>query len=185
MTDKVYITPAGARSLRDELRNIWSVTRPAVTQIVSDAAALGDRSENADYIYGKKQLREIDKRIRYLTKRLDNLEIVDRPPPELNKIFFGAWVRLEDEDGKTSELRIVGVDEFDLKRGWISLNSPVAKALLGKQQGMTVILKRPIGDQEMYISEVSYDGFGEFSLPDPSDITEVPTRVDNETKRNI
>ena len=100
MTNKVYITPAGARSLRDELRNIWSVTRPEVTQKVSDAAALGDRSENADYIYGKKQLREIDKRIRYLTKRLDNLEIVDRPPPELDKIFFGAWVRLEDEEGE-------------------------------------------------------------------------------------
>ena len=184
MTNKVYITPAGARNLRDELRNIWSVIRPGVTQIVSDAAALGDRSENADYIYGKKQLREIDKRICYLTKRLDNLEIVDRPPPELDKIFFGAWIRLENEDGEISELRIVGADEFDLKRGWISLNSPVAKALLGKRQGMDVILKRPIGNEEMYINEVSYDGFGESSLPDPSDITEVPQTKDAERKGN-
>mgnify|MGYP000008652249 FL=1 len=180
MTNKVYITPAGARSLRDELRNIWSVTRPEVTQKVSDAAALGDRSENADYIYGKKQLREIDKRIRYLTKRLDNLEIVDRPPPELDKIFFGAWVRLEDEKGEISELRIVGVDEFDLKKRWISLDSPVAKTLLGKRKGMDVMLKRPIGDQEMYISEVSYDGFGKFSLPDPNDITARPSSNSSE-----
>ena len=180
MTNKVYITPAGARSLRDELRNIWSVYRPEVTQKVSDAAALGDRSENADYIYGKKQLREIDKRIRYLTKRLDNLEIVDRPPPELDKIFFGAWVRLEDEEGEISELRIVGVDEFDLKKGWISLNSPVAQTLLGKRKGMDIILKRPIGDQEMYISEVSYDGFGKFSLPDPNDITVSPSSDSSE-----
>jgi len=182
MTNKVYITPGGARKLRDELRNIWSVTRPEVTKIVADAAALGDRSENADYIYGKKHLREIDKRIRYLTKRLDNLEIVDRPPPELDKIFFGAWVRLEDEDGKLSELRIVGADEFDLRKGWISLNSPVAKALLGKRQGMDVLIKRPIGNQEMYISEVSYDGFGESSLPDPDLITGLAFNSDENYK---
>ena len=179
MTDKVYITPAGARKLRDELRNIWSVTRPAVTQKVADAAALGDRSENADYIYGKKHLREIDKRIRYLTKRLDNLEIVDRPPPDLDKIFFGAWVRLEDEEGQVSEIRIVGADEFDLRKGWISLNSPVAKALLGKRKGLDVILKRPIGDQEMYIKEVSYDGVGKSDLPDPDLITGTSPRSNN------
>lgn len=178
MTNKVYITPGGARTLRDELRNIWSVIRPEVTQKVSDAAALGDRSENADYIYGKKYLREIDKRIRYLTKRLDNLEIVDRPPPDLDKIFFGAWVRLENEAGVISELRIVGADEFDLRKGWISLNSPVAIALLGKRKGIDVILKRPIGDEEMYISEVSYDGFGKTSLPDPSDITDTSKKDD-------
>ena len=121
MSEKVYITPEGARALRDELTTIWRVTRPAVTQIVSAAAALGDRSENADYIYGKKQLREIDKRIRYLTKRLDNLEIVDRQPEDLERVFFGAWIQLEDELGAINWLRIVGVDELDLKRGWISL----------------------------------------------------------------
>ena len=93
---KVYITPEGARTLRDELTHIWKVMRPETTKIVSAAAALGDRSENADYIYGKKRLREIDKRIRYLTKRLDNLEIVDRKPPDQEAIYFGAWIKLEE-----------------------------------------------------------------------------------------
>ena len=156
MTDKVYITPDGARSLRDELNHIWRVSRPAVTAAVSAAAALGDRSENADYIYGKKQLREIDKRIRYLTKRLDNLEIVDRHPEERDKVFFGAWVLIEDEQGNVRQVRIVGADEFDLKKSWISLNSPLARALLGKSQGTDVRVERPEGEQELYIRAVSY-----------------------------
>ena len=126
MTAKVYITPAGARILRDELTHIWKVKRPDVTRKVAAAAALGDRSENADYIYGKKHLREIDKRIRYLTKRLDNLEIVERKPDDQEKVFFGAWVQLKDADGNINQLRIVGADEFDLGKGWISLNSPMA-----------------------------------------------------------
>jgi transcription elongation factor GreB len=157
MTDKVYITPGGARSLRDELNHIWRVSRPAVTAIVSAAAALGDRSENADYIYGKKQLRELDKRIRCLTKRLDNLEIVDRHPEERHKVFFGAWVTIEDEQGHTRQVRIVGADEFDLKKSWISLNSPLARALLGKQQGTGVRFTRPEGEQELLIKAVSYE----------------------------
>lgn len=156
MTDKVYITPDGARSLRDELNHIWRVSRPAVTAAVSAAAALDDRSENADYIYGKKQLREIDKRIRYLTKRLDNLEIVDRHPEERDKVFFGAWVLIEDEQGNVRQVRIVGADEFDLKKSWISLNSPLARALLGKSQGTDVRVERPEGEQELYIRAVSY-----------------------------
>jgi len=160
MASKVYVTPEGARSLRDELTNLWRVTRPEVTKKVSEAAALGDRSENADYIYGKKHLREIDKRIRYLTKRLDNLEIVDRKPDDQERVFFGAWIRLEDEAGKESELRIVGADEFDLSRGWISLNSPMAKSLLGKRKGDDVIVDRPIGRVELYIQDVSYEPFG-------------------------
>ena len=157
MGSKVYITPQGVRKLRDELNYLWREKRPEVTQKVSDAAALGDRSENADYIYGKKHLREIDKRIRYLTKRLDNLEIVDRKPDNQEKVFFGAWIKLEDEDGKISQLRIVGADEFDLKKGWISLESPMAKSLLGKNHGDDVIVKRPIGDTEMTIVDVSYE----------------------------
>lgn len=157
MSEKVYITPEGARALRDELTTIWRVTRPAVTQIVSAAAALGDRSENADYIYGKKQLREIDKRIRYLTKRLDNLEIVDRQPEDLDRVFFGAWIQLEDELGAINWLRIVGVDELDLKRGWISLKSPLAQALLGKRTGDDIVVKLPNGRQELYIQRVSYE----------------------------
>lgn len=161
MADKVYITPDGARKLRDELNYLWRTKRPEVTQKVSDAAALGDRSENADYIYGKKQLREIDGRIRYLTKRLDNLEVVDRTPPDTDKVFFGAWIRLEDENGETSELRIVGADEFDLTRGWISLNSPMARSLLGKSRGDDVIVDRPSGRTEVFIVDVSYTPFEE------------------------
>ncbi|XOV88752.1 MAG: transcription elongation factor GreB [Pseudomonadota bacterium] len=160
MSAKVYITPGGARKLRDELNHLWRVKRPEVTQKVAAAAALGDRSENADYIYGKKALREIDKRIRYLTKRLDNLEIVERKPADQEKIFFGAWIRLEDEEGQVSELRIVGADEFDLSRGWISLNSPMARSLLGKRQGDDVIVQRPKGQLEAYIAAVAYEPFG-------------------------
>lgn len=161
MADKVYITPGGARQLRDELNHLWREKRPEVTQKVSDAAALGDRSENADYIYGKKQLREIDKRIRYLTKRLDNLEIVDRKPPDRDRVFFGAWVRLEDEDGERSEIRIVGADEFDTTRGWISLNSPMARSLLGKTKGDDVEIHRPKGKVNLFIADVSYEPFGQ------------------------
>lgn len=159
MTDKVYITPQGARHLRDELNHIWKVTRPDVTQKVSAAAALGDRSENADYIYGKKQLREIDKRIRYLTKRLDNLEIVDRIPEDQNRVFFGAWVKLEDQSGKVSVLRIVGADEFDLAKGWISLKSPIAKGILGKHKGDDTTIMSPEGKKEMFIADISYTGW--------------------------
>ncbi len=159
MADKVYITPEGARRLRDELNFLWREKRPEVTQKVSDAAALGDRSENADYIYGKKQLREIDKRIRYLTKRLDNLEVVERKPADQDRVYFGAWVRLEDEDGEQNEVRIVGADEFDLGRGWISLNSPMAKSLLGKSRGDDVSVDRPVGRVTVSIIDVSYTPF--------------------------
>ena len=161
MTGKVYITPEGARRLRDELNELWRVTRPEVTRNVSDAAALGDRSENADYIYGKKRLREIDKRIRYLTKRLDNLEIVDRTPADTDTVYFGAWVRLEDENGETSQLRIVGSDEFNPSLGWISLDSPMAKSLLGKRKETSVIVNLPAGQSELYILDVSYTGFSD------------------------
>ncbi len=156
---KVHITPEGARRLRDELNDLWRKKRPEVTQKVSEAAALGDRSENADYIYGKKQLREIDKRIRYLTRRLDHLEIVDRKPADLETIFFGAWMKLEDEDGIVTCYRIVGADEFDLSKGWISLESPMAKSLLGKRKGAEVVVKRPKGDVELLIVDVRYEPF--------------------------
>ena len=159
MTGKVYITPQGARNLRDEANNLWRVTRPEVTRQVSAAAALGDRSENADYIYGKKRLREIDKRIRYLTKRLDNLEIVDRVPDHQDTIYFGAWVRLENEHGEISELRIVGADELDTKLGWISLNSPMAKSLIGKKKASTAVVKLPTGNAELFIVDISYQPF--------------------------
>ena len=159
MTEKVYITPQGARRLRDEANNLWTVTRPEVTKQVKAAAALGDRSENADYIYGKRRLREIDKRIRYLTKRLDNLEIVDRAPENQNKVYFGAWVKLKDERGKISQLRVVGADELDTNLGWISIHSPMAKSLLGKEKESTIVVTLPEGKAELLIVDISYESF--------------------------
>ena len=156
MTGKVYITPQGAKKLREEANNLWKVVRPEVTKQVSAAAALGDRSENADYIYGKKRLREIDKRIRYLTKRLDNLEIVDRVPDNHDTVYFGAWVRLEDESGEITVLRIVGADEIDTTLGWISLDSPMAKGLIGKKKESTIVVVLPAGNAELFILDVSY-----------------------------
>lgn len=157
MPDKVYITPEGARSLRDELNHIWKVKRPEVTSKVAAAAALGDRSENADYIYGKKHLREIDKRIRYLTKRLDNLEIVDRVPDDQDRVFFGAWVTLVDDANEETIIRIVGADEFDMSKGWISLHSPMAKALLGKHLDDEVQIETPSGKTIYEVVEIKYE----------------------------
>ena len=128
-----------------------------MTQAVSDAAALGDRSENADYIYGKRRLREIDSRVRYLVKRLDVLEVVKGPPADRGRIAFGAWVTLEDDDGAQVRYQIVGPDEFDVPSGRISLDSPVARALLGKRDGDDVTVRRPKGDITYAIVEVRYD----------------------------
>lgn len=155
-SEKHYITPMGARNLKAELDQLWRVKRPEVTRNVAAAAALGDRSENADYIYGKKLLREIDSRVRFLRKRIDNLEIVVSKPDNQEKVYFGAWITLEDDEGNISTLRIVGADEIDLKKSWISLNSPVAKSLLGKNKGDYVILERPKGQTESCIIEISY-----------------------------
>lgn len=156
MTDKVYITPSGARTLRDELTHIWKVKRPEITSKVSAAAALGDRSENADYIYGKRALREIDKRIRYLTKRLDNLEIVDRIPDDQSRVFFGAWITLLNNQDEEKTVRIVGADEFDISKGWISLNSPMAKAILGKRLDAEVVIETPAGTEHYEIVGITY-----------------------------
>ena len=152
----VYITPAGAEQLRAELNHLWRQERPKVTQAVSEAAAQGDRSENAEYIYGKKRLREIDARIRYLQKRLDEIQIVDRPPDDPARIFFGAWVRLEDDDGRESVYRIVGADEFDPNKGWISIDSPLARALLKKTIDDEVSVELPSGRRNLAVLEVSY-----------------------------
>lgn len=152
----VYITPDGAERLRAELDQLWRQERPKVTQAVSEAAAQGDRSENAEYIYGKKRLREIDARIRYLQKRLDEIRVVDRPPDDRARIFFGAWVRLEDDDGRESVYRIVGADEFDPGKGWISIDSPLARALLKKTVDDEVTVKLPGGRRNLVVLEVSY-----------------------------
>lgn len=159
MSKKVYITPQGASNLRAELQYLWRDKRPKITQQVAAAAALGDRSENADYIYGKRLLREIDRRVRFLEKRLDVLAVVDRTPKDTHKIFFGAWVRLQPDNDALLTLRIVGEDEFDLGQGWISLNSPVARALLGKSVGDEVVIDRPAGKMVAEVLEVSYEGF--------------------------
>ncbi|MFV8783705.1 transcription elongation factor GreB [Microbulbifer sp. SA54] len=151
-----YITPEGARRMRAEVKHLWEVERPRVTQAVSDAAKLGDRSENADYIYGKKRLREIDSRVRFLTKRLEEVTVVDRIPDNREKIFFGAWVTLEDEDGNSLRYRIVGPDEFNVKEGLISMDSPVARALLGKSLDDEVEIQQMEQWITYYICEIHY-----------------------------
>ncbi len=152
-----YITAEGYHRLNDELKYLWKVKRPEVTQAVKEAAAQGDRSENAEYIYGKKQLREIDRRVRYLSKRLDHIKMVDQIPANQNTVFFGAWVSLIDEENNENRYRIVGPDEISDADGYISMDSPLAKALLKKQLGDEVMLEKPNGDEIWYeISQVEY-----------------------------
>ncbi|MEW5746268.1 MAG: transcription elongation factor GreB [Nitrospirota bacterium] len=153
-----YITPEGRKRLSDELAFLWKVKRPQVTQAVAEAAAQGDRSENAEYIYGKKQLREIDARVRFLTKRLGELVVVDRLPDDTSRVFFGAWVRLEPEDDEEEavEYRIVGPDETDFKKGLISIDSPVGKALIGRCEGDEVVVQRPKGRAVFTVVEIRY-----------------------------
>lgn len=151
-----YITPEGAAALREELRRLWKEERPKVTDVVHEAAKNGDRSENGDYIYGKKRLREIDSRVRFLTKRLEALTIVDRLPEDQSRVFFGAWVTLEDEKGKQRRYRIVGPDEFDLEQGKISMDSPLARAMLKKQIDDEVVVRSEQGEQVYYITGIEY-----------------------------
>ena len=152
----VYITPDGASNLRRELNHLWKNKRPQVTRRVAAAAALGDRSDNADYTEGKKQLREIDRRIRYLSRRLDNLNVVDRTADNQDTIYFGDWVKLADEEGKELIYRIVGADEINLSKGWISIDSPMARSLLRKRRGDQLVVSRPKGDAEMLVLDVQY-----------------------------
>ena len=154
-----YITPEGEKGLRDELDRLWNRERPRVTQEVADAAAQGDRSENAEYIYGKKRLREIDARVRFLTKRLDELTVVRDAPAADGKVYFGAWVRLEDDAGEELAYRIVGPDEFDVEAGKISIDSPVGRALLGREEGDEVVVRRPRGNAVYTVLEVRYRSF--------------------------
>ncbi|WP_341502753.1 transcription elongation factor GreB [Gallaecimonas sp. GXIMD4217] len=154
-----YITREGWQALDQELKYLWKVERPQVTQAVSEAAALGDRSENAEYIYGKKRLREIDRRVRFLTKRLDALTIVDPSPQQEGKVFFGAWVEVEDEEGKVQRFRIVGPDEFDLRQGKLSVDSPMARALIGKQLDDEVWVQTPTGRRPWVVTAIRYRPF--------------------------
>jgi transcription elongation factor GreB len=157
MEKRDYITIEGHKRLNEELDRLLRVERPRVVKGVADAAAEGDRSENAEYIYGKKKLREIDKRIEFLTKRVDVLRVVTDVPPEgTQKIFFGAFVELEDDEGKVLTYRIVGADESDAERRYISIDSPVARALMGKTLGDQVTVRRPKGEVTFQILSVRY-----------------------------
>lgn len=151
-----YITPDGYRRLNEELQHLWKVERPQVTQSVQEAAAQGDRSENAEYIYGKKRLREIDGRIRFLSKRLDDMTVVDRPPEDRSRVFFGAWVEMESDQGEVREVRIVGPDETDARTGFISIDSPMARALIKKQVDDEAEVETPSGVQLWYITGIRY-----------------------------
>jgi transcription elongation factor GreB len=151
-----YITPEGAARLRRELDELWRVKRPAVTKAVAEAAAQGDRSENAEYIYGKKQLAEIDRRVRFLRKRLTGIRVVATTPSDTDTVYFGAWFTLADEDGKRSEYRLVGPDEFDFAPGYISVDSPLGKAVLGKAVGSTISVRAPEGEREYELTDVRY-----------------------------
>jgi transcription elongation factor GreB len=151
-----YITAEGYRRLKDELDQLWNVERPRVTREVSDAAAQGDRSENAEYIYGKRRLREIDRRLRFLAKRIDEVAVVEPTERDDGKIYFGAWVALEDEDGGEVEYRLVGPDEADARTGLISIDAPLGKALLGKRDGDEVTVRRPKGEATYTVVGVRY-----------------------------
>lgn len=151
-----YITPEGEQRLRAELHQLWKIERPQVTSAVHEAAKNGDRSENGDYIYGKRRLREIDSRVRFLNKRLDELKVIDQVPGDTSKIYFGARVTLEDEAGQEQHWRIVGPDEFDLAAGKLSMDSPMARSLLGKQLDDEITVSSPAGERVYYVTAISY-----------------------------
>jgi transcription elongation factor GreB len=152
-----FITATGAARLKQELDELWKVERPRVTQAVSEAAAQGDRSENAEYTYGKRRLREIDRRVRFLRKRLDGMTVVDKPPSDRNRVYFGAWVTLEDDDGRQSRHRIVGPDEFDMHPGYISMDAPLARALMRKALDDEVRVDLPGGARSYVIVAITYE----------------------------
>jgi transcription elongation factor GreB len=156
MGDPVYITPEGARRLQEELADLLRRQRPHVVRDVADAAAQGDRSENAEYIYGKKKLREIDRRIHWLTKRLESVTVVAPRADGAEVVFFGAYIEVEDEEGARKEYRIVGEDEIDLEKGHVSWRSPLGRTLLKRRAGDVVVLRRPSGEVELTLVRVRY-----------------------------
>jgi transcription elongation factor GreB len=150
-----YITPEGYRRFEQEASRLWNVERPKMVKAVQTAAAEGDRSENAEYQYSKQRLAAIDRRLRFLGRRLKALTIVDETPPDDGRVYFGSWVTLEDEDGQRQTHRIVGPDEIDPTKGWISMGSPVGKALLSREVGDELTIRRPRGKVTYQIVEVS------------------------------
>jgi transcription elongation factor GreB len=145
------------KRLQEELNHLWRVLRPQVTQAVQEAAAQGDRSENAEYIYGKRHLREIDRRVRFLRQRLDGMVVVDKPPSDPRRVFFGAWVTLEDDSSTEVEYRIVGPDEFDAHDAYISMDSPLGRALFGKSLDAEVKVEVPGGAKTYVVVGVRYE----------------------------
>jgi transcription elongation factor GreB len=179
-SDKNYITPDGLQRLRDELRFLLSRERPAVTQVVAWAAGNGDRSENADYQYGKRRLRQIDSRIRFLTKRIDAAEVVDpegsRPGSMAARVFFGATVRYAHTDGTERTVCIVGMDEVDLERNHISWVSPLARALMKREAGDVVVVHAPGGSQRLEILDVRYQRVPVAPFTEPPGAESAPRR---------
>lgn len=153
-----YITAEGETQLKEELHRLWKVERPQVTQSVSEAAAMGDRSENADYIYGKKRLREIDRRVRYLRKRLEEMIVVSDPPDDVSKIYFGATVTLEDDEENSVRYRLVGPDEINPQLVYISIDAPLGRALLGKTVDSEIEIESPIGRKRYCVLAIDYSG---------------------------
>jgi transcription elongation factor GreB len=151
-----YITPAGAQRLRNELDELWRHERPRVTAAVAEAAAQGDRSENAEYTYGKRRLREIDRRVRFLRRRLDGMVVVDKPPADRSRVFFGAWVVLCADSGEESRYRIVGPDEIDMAEGYISMDSPLGRALLTRRLDEEFAVELPGGARCYVIVAIEY-----------------------------
>jgi transcription elongation factor GreB len=152
-----YITPEGFRRIAEEHERIWTVSRPRVVAEVAAAAALGDRSENAEYIYGKKKLRELDRRLRFLSERMDSLTVVAPVPHPSGRAYFGAWVTVEQEDGDERRYRLVGPDEFDVDAGLISVSAPLGKALLGKRVGDVAVVVRPAGRTEVTVVVIEWE----------------------------
>jgi transcription elongation factor GreB len=152
-----YITPEGFRRLAAEHERIWTVERPRIVAEVEAAAALGDRSENAEYIYGKRKLRELDRRLRFLSERLDALTVIDPAPHPTGRAYFGAWVTVEHEDGDRRTYRLVGPDELDGARGLISVEAPLGRALLGRREGDSAVVHRPGGAVEVTVVGIRWD----------------------------
>jgi len=151
-----YITADGARTLKAELKELWLQRRQDVVPALRAAAAEGDRSENAEYIYRKKQLAQMDRRIRYLSRRLDEVQVVHAKPPRRDRVYFGAFITLEDAAGGERRYRIVGADEIDAARGWISVDSPMARALLGREIDDAVTVDTPEGRADLVILDIEY-----------------------------
>ena len=156
MSPPRYITPQGFAVLSEEHQEIWTRLRPRIVAEVEAAAALGDRSENAEYVYGKRKLRELDRRLRFLSERMDALTVLEPQPHPSGRAFFGAWVTVELEDGEVRTWRLVGPDEFDVAQGKLSVDSPLGRALLGRGEGDVVVVKLPVGRAEVRVLAVAW-----------------------------